>query len=196
MENICMYTDLYSMIIYLFKSTHNHCPLHTCLLPPLSPPQYAPHIQPGNEDLVHHMEVFHCELPPHQEVPLYQVCMCGRCFRSRMCYKCSRCRNVTGFPGVTSVAGVAGVAGVKHFVILTLLFYINSERWCIMRGLCPPPIFFRVPVDPRSAPQPSMPVRESWQPGPWGPQHSHTRRYARNCKEQVCIRDRHNDVNK
>ncbi|KAF4520141.1 hypothetical protein B566_EDAN008959 [Ephemera danica] len=34
--------------------------------------QFGPAIQKGNEPLVHHMELFHCELPVSQEVPLYQ----------------------------------------------------------------------------------------------------------------------------
>ncbi|XP_071450350.1 dopamine beta-hydroxylase [Hetaerina americana] len=34
--------------------------------------QYEPVIQAGNEPLVHHMEVFHCELPQNVEVPSYR----------------------------------------------------------------------------------------------------------------------------
>jgi len=35
-------------------------------------PQYEAVIQPGNEALVHHMEVFHCEAPRTQVMPDYQ----------------------------------------------------------------------------------------------------------------------------
>jgi len=35
-------------------------------------PQYEAVIQPGNEALVHHMEVFHCEAPHTQVMPEYQ----------------------------------------------------------------------------------------------------------------------------
>lgn len=38
--------------------------------------QYEPAIQKGNEHLVHHMEVFHCEAPPNEALPLYA----GPCF--------------------------------------------------------------------------------------------------------------------
>ncbi|CAB3368735.1 Hypothetical predicted protein [Cloeon dipterum] len=38
--------------------------------------QFGPAIQKGNEPLVHHMELFHCELPAQQKVPSYQ----GPCF--------------------------------------------------------------------------------------------------------------------
>ncbi|XP_047490097.1 dopamine beta-hydroxylase-like [Penaeus chinensis] len=34
--------------------------------------RFGPSIQRGNEDIVHHMEVFHCEYPPDFQVPLYQ----------------------------------------------------------------------------------------------------------------------------
>nr|UYF12138.1 tyramine beta-hydroxylase [Penaeus vannamei] len=34
--------------------------------------EFGPTIQRGNEDIVHHMEVFHCEHPPDFQVPLYQ----------------------------------------------------------------------------------------------------------------------------
>ncbi|KAB7506902.1 Dopamine beta-hydroxylase, partial [Armadillidium nasatum] len=34
--------------------------------------KFGPRIEKGNEDVVHHMEVFHCEHPPNFEVPLYQ----------------------------------------------------------------------------------------------------------------------------
>ena len=35
-------------------------------------PKYEAVIQPGNEALVHHMEVFHCEAPRTQMMPEYQ----------------------------------------------------------------------------------------------------------------------------
>jgi dopamine beta-monooxygenase len=38
--------------------------------------QFGSAIQEGNEPLVHHMELFHCELPATQKVPNYQ----GPCF--------------------------------------------------------------------------------------------------------------------
>lgn len=38
--------------------------------------QYENVIQPGNEALVHHMEVFHCVAPQNKEIPLYV----GPCF--------------------------------------------------------------------------------------------------------------------
>ncbi|XP_068083155.1 tyramine beta-hydroxylase [Anabrus simplex] len=38
--------------------------------------QYEAVIQPGNEGLVHHMEVFHCEAPVDEEIPTYK----GNCF--------------------------------------------------------------------------------------------------------------------
>ncbi|KAJ9576577.1 hypothetical protein L9F63_025529, partial [Diploptera punctata] len=38
--------------------------------------QYEAVIQPGNEALVHHMEVFHCEVSPEQHMPQYE----GSCF--------------------------------------------------------------------------------------------------------------------
>lgn len=38
--------------------------------------QYESAIQPGNEGLVHHMEVFHCVAPVDEEIPLYV----GPCF--------------------------------------------------------------------------------------------------------------------
>ncbi|XP_063846627.1 dopamine beta-hydroxylase-like isoform X1 [Scylla paramamosain] len=34
--------------------------------------QFGPVIEAGNEDLVHHMELFHCEYPPEVTVPKYQ----------------------------------------------------------------------------------------------------------------------------
>ncbi|XP_069676915.1 tyramine beta-hydroxylase [Periplaneta americana] len=34
--------------------------------------QYEATITPGNEALVHHIEVFHCEAPPHEDVPAYE----------------------------------------------------------------------------------------------------------------------------
>ncbi|KAL7645712.1 UNVERIFIED_CONTAM: hypothetical protein RMT77_002589 [Armadillidium vulgare] len=34
--------------------------------------KFGPRIEKGNEDVVHHMEVFHCEHPHNFEVPLYQ----------------------------------------------------------------------------------------------------------------------------
>ncbi|XP_046985785.1 dopamine beta-hydroxylase [Schistocerca americana] len=34
--------------------------------------QYEAVIQEGNEPLVHHMEVFHCEAPPEEQIPEYQ----------------------------------------------------------------------------------------------------------------------------
>ncbi|XP_050695852.1 dopamine beta-hydroxylase-like [Eriocheir sinensis] len=34
--------------------------------------QFGPAIEAGNEDLVHHMELFHCEYPPDVTVPKYQ----------------------------------------------------------------------------------------------------------------------------
>lgn len=40
------------------------------------PPQYEAMIQRGNEGLVHHMEVFHCEAAVGEKVPLYR----GPCF--------------------------------------------------------------------------------------------------------------------
>ena len=36
-------------------------------------PQFGPVIEEGNKDVVHHMELFHCEYPPDVIVPKYQV---------------------------------------------------------------------------------------------------------------------------
>ncbi|KAA0188986.1 hypothetical protein HAZT_HAZT006497 [Hyalella azteca] len=51
---------------------------------------YQPGIQSGNEDIVHHMEVFHCEFTPDKEVPLYQ----GLCHDSKRPPEIDVCKRV------------------------------------------------------------------------------------------------------
>ncbi|XP_064089523.1 dopamine beta-hydroxylase-like [Macrobrachium nipponense] len=52
--------------------------------------EFGPAIQPGNEDLVHHMEVFHCEYPPDFEVPRYQ----GPCHAADRAPEIDACKRV------------------------------------------------------------------------------------------------------
>ena len=52
--------------------------------------RYESVIQPGNEQLVHHMELFHCEVPVDQVVPAYN----GPCTGPQTPPILSRCRKV------------------------------------------------------------------------------------------------------
>ncbi|XP_071521635.1 dopamine beta-hydroxylase [Panulirus ornatus] len=52
--------------------------------------EFGPVIQEGNEDLVHHMEIFHCEYPPEVEVPRYQ----GPCHASDRAPEIDACKRV------------------------------------------------------------------------------------------------------
>nr|BAO52001.1 tyramine beta-hydroxylase [Gryllus bimaculatus] len=52
--------------------------------------QYEAVIQPGNEALVHHMEVFHCEAPAGEEVPGYD----GPCFAAERPAPTQVCKRV------------------------------------------------------------------------------------------------------
>ena len=51
--------------------------------------QYEAVIQKGNEALVHHMELFHCELPPETIVPSYSG-PCDSESRPRVLEACKR----------------------------------------------------------------------------------------------------------
>ena len=52
--------------------------------------RYESVIQPGNEQLVHHMELFHCEVPVDQALPAYD----GPCTGPQTPPILSRCRKV------------------------------------------------------------------------------------------------------
>ncbi|KAK7083788.1 hypothetical protein SK128_003689, partial [Halocaridina rubra] len=52
--------------------------------------EFGPAIQAGNEDIVHHMELFHCEYPPEFEVPRYQ----GPCHAADRAPEIDACKRV------------------------------------------------------------------------------------------------------
>lgn len=52
--------------------------------------QYEAAIQEGNEPLVHHMEVFHCEVPTDAELPDWN----GPCFSSQKATILENCKRV------------------------------------------------------------------------------------------------------
>ncbi|CAH1367674.1 tyramine beta-hydroxylase [Tenebrio molitor] len=52
--------------------------------------RYEAHISDTSEGLVHHMEVFHCEAPPDQEIPLYV----GKCFANDRPEETQVCKRV------------------------------------------------------------------------------------------------------
>ena len=52
--------------------------------------RHESHIQPGNEDYVHHIEVFHCQVNANQELPDWN----GSCFDENMPEILKKCKKV------------------------------------------------------------------------------------------------------
>lgn len=76
-------------------------------------PQYEPVIQKGNEHLVHHMEVFHCESDAEEEMPSYV----GPCFAEYRPDKTKVCKRVVA----------AWAMGAGPFSYPKVLYYRDSR---------------------------------------------------------------------
>ncbi|KAJ8925001.1 hypothetical protein NQ315_001166 [Exocentrus adspersus] len=93
--------------------------------------QYESHIQESSQGLVHHMEVFHCEAPPREEIPLYT----GNCFAKDRPSKTHLCKRVLaawamGAPPFTYPDEAALPIGGENFnpYIMLEVHYNNPGR--------------------------------------------------------------------
>lgn len=103
--------------------------------------QYEAVIQPGNEALVHHMEVFHCEAPSTLTMPEYQ----GPCFSQERPEVTKVCKRVLAawamgalpfsYPEVAHVS-VSNVF-IKRMYAICYEEASYRDRYCFRRLACP-----------------------------------------------------------
>ncbi|KAG5875052.1 hypothetical protein JTB14_026183 [Gonioctena quinquepunctata] len=93
--------------------------------------QYESHIQASSQGIVHHMEVFHCEAEPQEDIPLYV----GNCFAKDRPPKTQVCKRVLaawamGAPPFVYPKEAALPIGGKKFNphIMLEVHYNNPER--------------------------------------------------------------------
>ena len=81
--------------------------------------RYEGNIQPGNEQLVHHIEVYHCQVDPNEDLPAWD----GSCFDKNMPEILLKCKKV--------ISAWAMGAGVSILLIVFCFFVMLNKTFFI-----------------------------------------------------------------